>query len=102
MPKISQQHIKGWLVAVPPLSEQQELAEFLDAVCVSLNNAIAAAEREIHLIREYRTRLIADVVTGQLDVRDLNLPNIEEAIIDEPEEIDAQKTDEDLAEDDLA
>jgi type I restriction enzyme S subunit len=32
--------------------------------------AINAAHREIHLVREYRTRLIADVVTGKLDVRE--------------------------------
>ena len=30
---------------------------------------IARTEREISLLREYRTRLIADVVTGKLDVR---------------------------------
>ena len=35
---------------------------------------------EIELIREYRTRLVADVVTGQLDVRHLNLPDIEEPV----------------------
>ena len=33
------------------------------------NTALARAEREIGLLREYRTRLIADVVTGKLDVR---------------------------------
>jgi type I restriction enzyme, S subunit len=31
--------------------------------------AIARYEREITLLREYRTRLTADVVTGKLDVR---------------------------------
>ena len=35
-----------------------------------LNDAISAARREIDLLREYRTRLIADVVTGKLDVRE--------------------------------
>lgn len=34
-----------------------------------LNTAIARYEREIALLREYRTRLTADVVTGKLDVR---------------------------------
>ena len=36
----------------------------------SLNNAISAAQRRVDLVREYRTRLIADVVTGQVDVRE--------------------------------
>ena len=36
-----------------------------------LNDAISAARREIDLLREYRARLIADVVTGKLDVREV-------------------------------
>ena len=41
------------------------------------NVAINRTEREITLLREYRTRLIADVVTGKLDVRPAaaNLPD---------------------------
>jgi type I restriction enzyme S subunit len=34
-----------------------------------LNTGITHLEREISLLREYRTRLTADVVTGKLDVR---------------------------------
>jgi type I restriction enzyme, S subunit len=37
---------------------------------------ISRLEREITLLREYRTRLVADVVTGKLDVRDIVLPKI--------------------------
>jgi len=42
-----------------------------------MNTAITRTEREIVLLREYRTRLIADVVTGKLDVREAarNLPD---------------------------
>ena len=40
--------------------------------------AIARALREIELLREYRTRLIADVVTGKLDVRGVELQEIED------------------------
>ena len=36
---------------------------------LTLTTAIARFEREITLLREYRTRLTADVVTGKLDVR---------------------------------
>jgi hypothetical protein len=39
-----------------------------------LLNAISRLEREISLLREYRTRLVADVVTGKLDVRGVTLP----------------------------
>jgi type I restriction enzyme S subunit len=41
--------------------------------------AIARAQRQIDLVREYRTRLIADVVTGKLDVRGVPLPDLDEA-----------------------
>ena len=42
---------------------------FLSEAVTPLNAAIARLEREITLLREYRTRLVADVVTGKLDVR---------------------------------
>lgn len=42
---------------------------FLSEAVTPLNAAIARTEREITLLREYRTRLVADVVTGKLDVR---------------------------------
>ncbi|HSH78904.1 MAG TPA: hypothetical protein VLA19_10280 [Herpetosiphonaceae bacterium] len=44
-----------------------------------MESAINRAQREIDLIREYRTRLIADVVTGKLDVRGVELPALDEA-----------------------
>ena len=42
-----------------------------------IDAAITRARRQIELLREYRTRLIADVVTGKLDVRETtaNLPD---------------------------
>jgi type I restriction enzyme, S subunit len=41
---------------------------------LEIETASARIEHEIALIREYRTRLIADMVTGKLDVRDVKLP----------------------------
>ncbi len=53
----------------PPLSEQKRIAETLDAELRQFGTVITRIEREIGLLREYRTRLLADVVTGKLDVR---------------------------------
>ena len=44
-----------------------------------IDNAIARARRQIELVQEYRTRLIADVVTGKLDVREAAAQLPEEA-----------------------
>jgi type I restriction enzyme S subunit len=52
-----------------PESEQREIVTFIFNETGGLNTAIARYEREIALLREYRTRLTADVVTGKLDVR---------------------------------
>lgn len=57
-------------VPVPPLAEQKAIMAALDAELVGIGDALLQGELEISLAREYRTRLIADVVTGQLDVRE--------------------------------
>ena len=56
-------------VVVSPLSEQHQLVQAILQRCSSLDTALASATSEISLLQEYRTRLIADVVTGKLDVR---------------------------------
>lgn len=58
------------LVPVAPPTEQQQIADEMDSKIVLLDAIGARARREIDLLREYRTRLIADVVTGKLDVRE--------------------------------
>lgn len=56
-------------VPLPSLSEQVEIEEHINRETQDIDLAIARTEEEIKLIREYRDRLIADVVTGQVDVR---------------------------------
>ena len=66
----------GW----PPSTEQEDIVNFLNDATRGNELATASARREIDLLHEYRTRLIADVVTGKLDVR--------EAVTVLPEELD--------------
>ena len=56
-------------VPIPDFEEQTVIAEYLDQAMRITDDKISYAERLIELIEEYRTRLIADVVTGKLDVR---------------------------------
>lgn len=57
------------VVPLPPVEEQNRIMAELDRELVGVHSAISRLEREIELLREYRTRLVADVVTGKLDVR---------------------------------
>jgi type I restriction enzyme S subunit len=68
-PLISGGTVKAQRAPRPPYEEQKAIVQELDRLLHPIENAITLAEREIALIREYRTRLTADVVTGQLDVR---------------------------------
>ena len=45
------------------------ICRWIDKECQPVDDAVRRANDEIKLIREYRDRLIADVVTGQVDVR---------------------------------
>jgi type I restriction enzyme, S subunit len=62
--------LKRFKIAVPPLQEQEGLIQRVRAETSELTAAAARLDREIELLREYRTRLVSDVVTGQLDVRE--------------------------------
>ncbi|MBN8691235.1 MAG: restriction endonuclease subunit S [Armatimonadetes bacterium] len=93
---LSQGSIKSCLIPVPPLGEQGELVSHLMEATRDLTLAISKAQAEIDLIREYRTRLVADVVTGQLDVRHLDLPEVEESLIEAIDAVESDDPDEEL------
>jgi len=68
---LSQNAIRSIRIPLPPLTEQTAIARFLAATGRRISARRAAVKREIELHREYRTRLIADVVTGKFDVREM-------------------------------
>ena len=83
--------------AFPSVDEQHTIVTYLNKRMGQIDAAVTAARRAIELLREYRTRLIADVVTGKADVRaiaarlpdappDAESPNEEE--IPRPESLD--------------
>ena len=73
---LSRGGIKSALLPIPPLTEQAAIVACLDKATADIDAAIDRARREIELLGEYRTRLIADVVTGKVDVREAaQLPN---------------------------
>ena len=58
-------------IVVPPLSEQQTIATFLDRETAKLDTLTAEAKTAITLLQERRTALISAAVTGKIDVRGL-------------------------------
>ena len=57
------------------MAEQVKIADRLDSEIPKYQKAIDTLEKEIQQIIEYRTRLISDVVTGQIDVRGVEVPD---------------------------
>ncbi|KKO18539.1 MAG: restriction endonuclease subunit S [Candidatus Brocadia sp.] len=68
--------IKSQKVVFPPLNEQLEILKYIEHKTAAIGKTISRTEREIALMQEYRTRLISDVVTGKIDVRGIEIPDI--------------------------
>lgn len=88
--------MKNIVLPLPPtLSEQEEVVVHTNRRLQFLRKAIEDTEKAIALLREYRTRLIADVVTGKLDVREADVPHFDAA---EPEPLADEKAESEVEE----
>ena len=77
IPGLNREFAHNQYLPKPPLPEQAAIAEYLDKEITNIDTAFNNTRREIELLQEYRTVLIADVVSGKVDVRDVaaNLPD---------------------------
>ena len=89
-------------VPVPPLAEQKRIMAQLDIELAGVKTAISRLEREIELLGEYRTRLVADVATGKFDVREEAARLPDEVLIELPEDDDVVGYETELADEDGA
>jgi len=71
LPSMTQQDLGNHPVALPPRDEQELIIQYIEEESQLIDQTISRAQREMDLMREYRTRLISDVVTGQVDVRNV-------------------------------
>ena len=78
-----------------PVEEQKAIANYINVEVAKIDNVLPSLQKEIDLLREYRTRLISDVVTGQIDVRDVVIP---EYTPEDDTEIDVADTPDDTEE----
>ena len=90
--------LRGHRFPFPPIDEQRAIVVALDQASTAIDSLVSRVQRGIRIAREYRTRLIADVVTGKLDVREADawLPDgaEEPELLDEADaESDAEEAD---------
>ena len=66
-------------VLLPTIQEQKRIVATLALMTGRIDEASSQTQQELHLLNEFRTRLIADIVTGKLDVREpaAKLPEVD-------------------------
>jgi type I restriction enzyme S subunit len=84
MPRANWDFIGNCPITIPPKEEQKEIFKYLDSVFIKIDSLIRNTEQIVERLRELKTRLISDVVTGQIDVRNIEIPEYE-YVDEEPE-----------------
>lgn len=68
IPTISQEKIYNFYVSLPPLSEQQSIASYLDKKCSEIDSLISIKQSKIESLKEYKKSIIYEYVTGKKEV----------------------------------
>ena len=77
MYSITQKMLKDVFILIPPIDEQEEIISHLDEVCAKIDATIKKMEEKIANLQDFKIRLVADTVTGKIDVRDVEIPEYE-------------------------
>ena len=80
------------VLPVPPVEEQKSIMDEIKLFEEKTANYISVILKEVEVLHELRNKLISDVVTGQIDVRDIEVPEFE--FVDEIEDESDKDTDE--------
>ena len=67
------QGLKKLDIPLPPHAEQQAIVDYIDNKCYKITSLISELESEIEYLKEYKQRLIADCVTGQINVQNISI-----------------------------
>ena len=99
-PRVRYSDFGKFELPMPPVEEQRQILRHLGKMDITCDPAVDRMSAELALLREYRTRLVADVVTGKLDVREAasRLPNEDPlldlaAAADEPDDLPIEEED---------
>ena len=66
---LTKEKLKETVFPVPPNDEQERISKFISAETTKIDQATSRIEKQIDLLKEFRTALISEVVTGKIDVR---------------------------------
>ncbi len=66
---LSFDEMKKQVVVVPPQDEQQSIVAYIVEKCEKIDKLASELQSEIDYLKEYKQRLIADCVTGQVNVQ---------------------------------
>lgn len=83
---ITQKMLKDTFILIPPIDEQEEIIRYLDEVYAKIDVTIKKMEAKIANLQDLRICLIADTVTGKIDVRGIEIPEYE--FVDEDTDAD--------------
>jgi type I restriction enzyme S subunit len=64
------EQIGNFIITLPLIEEQELTVQFTESESAKIDHTISRIENEIELMKEYRTALISEVVTGKIDVRE--------------------------------
>lgn len=68
MPRVSTDIINNLYITIPPLSEQQQIVDYLDIKCAEIDKIISSKEEQLNTLEEYKKSLIYEYVTGKKEV----------------------------------
>jgi len=69
MPRANPYQIENMMITVPPITEQKQIADYLENENSKIDETIHKIENKIKLMEEYKKSFIHHVVTGKVDVR---------------------------------
>ncbi|MEE6163088.1 restriction endonuclease subunit S [Cylindrospermopsis raciborskii DSH] len=73
--RVPEDFIKDYRTGIPPLTEQQAIAQFLDRETAKIDTLVTKTRISIDKLKEYRTALISAAVTGKIDIRENLTPS---------------------------
>ena len=74
-PKLNKEDVRSCIVILPSLSDQAQIVEFIESRTTKIDEIVSETQLQIQKLKEYKTAVISEVVTGKVDVREWKTPN---------------------------